>query len=115
MEKGVFEVWETTRPATAFNIASLPQDIRDALYSDRTEHKWTNSHILIDAIQHDPALSGVDVILAPSASGDAVGIGGQCLAMRHHSDYLRPVATGDYSAWIAGNPSLLWNNSTDNP
>lgn len=100
--RGVFEVCETKKELKAFDVGQLRPELQIELFESTGPEKHKKAHILLHEIEANKAFSSVDCILAPSASGNALQIGGRCLAVRNPEDNLQVIATGVYDDWMNG-------------
>ncbi len=99
MQDKVFEEWEITANTLAINVSCFPSHLQNAYFEDHSPApgKWAKSHILIEELHQVPAFKGISSILAPSASGLALGISGLVLVADPRSTPMRMIRTGAYS------------------
>jgi hypothetical protein len=96
----VFELRETTKQFSAFDVSKLPQQIQTRIYdSCSTAAKWNRSQIVVDELRRHSSYSDVLAIYAPSASGLITGVGGMCLVLPPLAELAKVVGTGTYEEW----------------
>jgi hypothetical protein len=102
----VFEHWRLKQPVVSFNISRFPQPLQNAFFEDRgsAPDKWGKPHIFIEEARLSPYFSGVSSVYAPTASGQALGIGGMVFATNDPCGVAELLKTGSYKDWLDEQP-----------
>jgi hypothetical protein len=98
----VFEYWRLKQPVVSFDISKFPQPLQNAFFEDKgsAPDKWVKPHIFIEEARLSTYFSGVRSIYAPTASGQALGIGGIVFATNDPNGVAELLKTGSYKDWF---------------
>ena len=98
----VFERWQTCEEIRAFNITKFPEDLRVAFYEDKGEppDKWIKPHIFVEEAMKSEFYRDVHSIVAPTASGKALGIDGIVFVTYPDSQKVELLQTGTCNTWL---------------
>ncbi|TWT72667.1 RES domain-containing protein [Crateriforma conspicua] len=96
----VFIAAELTEPTNAIDVHKLSGEIKNELYADKDPAtKWQKSHLFMQAVREDERFSDIRGAYFPSASGQALGTGGSCLALFDEPIPTNIIGSGDYAWW----------------
>jgi len=103
LHKYVCEQWRTTQNIQAIDISRFPENLRNAFYEDKGKppDKWIKPHECLNVSSKYSAYSGIRTIYAPSASGEALGIGGYVVAADPSTQPMELIGTVTFSSMIS--------------
>ena len=96
----VFIAAELRETTNVIDVHKLPSSLNCELYVDKDPAtKWDKSHLLMQAVREDGRFSDTHGAYFPSASGQALGTGGSCLALFEEPIPTNIIGSGDYAWW----------------